>query len=162
EAVAERGVAVMTLGLRSPPEGLRRSRQQALARAAAAQEPEAADEASVMIDVADEGQLAEGATDYRAGVRYVLRAAIQELERREYERIAVAGVGWSAEYVTDWALGRDALAGVVWLAPRFSAEQRANLPGLLEGERRWQVLDLHASGAEREGLERAEIGRAHV
>lgn len=163
QALAERGVAVMTLGLRSPPEGLRRSRQQALALAPAAQEPEAADEASVMIDVADEGQRAEGATDYRAGVRYALNAAIQELERREYERIAVAGVGWSAEYVTDWALGRDALAGVVWLAPRFSAEQRANLPGLLEGERRWQVLDLHASSADREGLERAAaIGRQAV
>lgn len=163
KALAERGVAVLALGLRLPPETLRLSRRRALVSAPASPDPEPAAEASVMIDVAEEGASVSGSTDYRAGVRHLLTAALQELERREYDRVVVAGVGWSAEYVTDWAVGRDALAGVVWVAPRFSADQRSGLSKMLEGERRWQVLDLHDSGqvVEAQALA-ADLGRNEV
>ncbi len=160
-AMAERGVAVMTLGLGAAPEKLRRSRQQVLAVSPV--QPRASEPSSVMIDVGEVEGGVQDVSSYLANVRHVLDAAFEALENQGYERIAVAGVGWSAEHVTDWALGRDTLAGVVWLAPKFSAEQRSGLPGLLETERAWRVLDLHGASQRAEGQERAAaLGRQQV
>lgn len=166
-AMSERGFAVMTLGLRAQPEVLVRRRLQP-----AVPQPqmpgdadEVAGQTSVMIDVAADDSLADLVADYRNSVRELLDAAVEDLQRRGYEQPAMAGIGWSADYVTGWALGRDSLAGVIWLAPRFPAERLAALPELLAADRPWPVLDLHSGegDARRQGVERAAaLGRQQV
>jgi hypothetical protein len=146
DTLAERGVAVMTLGLRTPPESVVRRRQLLLVPAPSESMPpgEEPQSSSVMIDVAEEDAPEEVMSDYRNSVRELLDAAARDLERRGYQQPAVAGIGWSADYVTAWALGQGALSGVIWLAPRFSAERQSDLPGVLSADRPWRVLDLHA------------------
>lgn len=146
DTLAERGVAVMTLGLRPPPESVVRRRQQRLAPEPQEPAPPEDDrlQSSVMIDVAEEEALEEVMSDYRNSIRELLDAAAGELERHGYERPAVSGIGWSADYVTAWALGQGALSGVIWLAPHFSGERLPELPAMLSADRPWRVLDLHA------------------
>lgn len=167
QTLAERGFAVMTLGLRPPPQGLVRRRLQPVGPEVDEQgdADEAPDQASVMIDVAADDALAELVADYRNSIRELLDAAAEDMARRGYEQPGIAGIGWSADYVTGWASGRDSLAGVIWLAPAFPPDRLAALPELLAAERSWQVLDLHGSEglARRHGVARAAaLGRLQV
>ena len=166
DTLAERGVAVITLGLRPPPASVVRRRQQRVVPESLDPAPtEEEQQSSVMIDVAEEDALEELMSDYRNSVRELLDAAAEELERRGYERPAVAGIGWSADYATAWALGQGALSGVIWLAPRFSAERQSDLPGMLAADRPWQVLDLHAmddAGRHPAVARAAALGRQEV
>lgn len=104
----------------------------------------------------------------RESARGVLSAGMEELQRRGYERVAVLGIGWSADYVTDWAADSASVSAVVWLAPRFPARQQASLPSLLKerkGGQLWPVLDLQGSGGYygAEGRARAAaFGRAKI
>ncbi|MBE0486810.1 DUF3530 family protein [Marinobacter sp.] len=167
QGLAERGFAVMTLGLNAPPDSLVRRRL--LRGVPKPNRPgdaaEEVDQGAVMIDLAVDDALAELLAEYRNSVWQLLDAAAEDLERRGYERPAVAGIGWSADHVTGWAAGRSSLAGMIWLAPRFSAERLATLPELLAEDRSWQVLDLHSGEglARRQGAERsAAMGRQQV
>lgn len=167
QALAERGYAVMTLGLRPPPQSLMRRRLQPgvpespLAGTAADED----DQASVMIDVAADDALDELLGDYRNAVRELLDAAAEDMALRGYEQPAVAGIGWSADYVTGWAVGQSSLTGVIWLAPRFPPDRLTVLPEMLAADRPWPVLDLHSSegDARAQGVARAAaLGRQQV
>ncbi|MFC0702499.1 Protein of unknown function [Marinobacter persicus] len=163
----EAGMATMTLGLRAPPEDLRRSR---LARDvprpgneedsetgnAETGNPANRDGSSVMIDVASDEELEKIFDNYARNVRSLLDAAFSELEERGYQTFLVVSVGWSADYVAEWAAGRDQLEGAVWLAPAFSPARLEAMAELLAAERNWWLLDLHGSGADtgRQGRER--------
>ncbi|KAE8546356.1 DUF3530 family protein [Marinobacter nauticus] len=172
-ALAERGIAVMTVGLGLPPEAIRRHRMDVMAPSLdddAGQNPDQGGNTpdSVMIDVAEEPPLDDVTADFRNSVRAVLSAGVEALQQRGYERAGVLGIGWSADYVTDWAADAAAVSAVVWLAPRFPARQAVTLPSLLKernGGQGWPVLDLHGSGG-RSGAEgqarAAAIARADV
>ncbi|MBY6103889.1 DUF3530 family protein [Marinobacter nauticus] len=164
-ALAERGVAVMTVGIGLPPESVRRYRTEAMVPGLdddAGQNPDQGENTpdSVMIDVAEEPPLDDVAADFRNSVRTILSAGVAALQQRGYERVGVLGIGWSADYVTDWAADAAVVSAVVWLAPRFPARQAVTLPSLLKernGGQGWPVLDLHGSGG-RSGAE----GRARA
>ncbi|MGM0952933.1 MAG: DUF3530 family protein [Pseudomonadota bacterium] len=173
QSLSEVGMAVMTLGLEAPPRVFRDSR---LAREVPTPgeqengEPEADDPAragqdSVMIDVAAGEDLEQLAEEYREGVRAVLNAAAAELNDRGYQQLLVLGVGWSADYVTEWAASREELLGAIWLAPKFSPQRLDALAEMLAAERNWWLMDLHDSGGElaKQGRERgAQFARAEV
>ena len=173
QALSEMGMAAITLGLQAPPGIMRSSR---LARNVPTPgepeegEPEAgnapgAERESVMIDVAAEEDLKQLAEDYREGVRAVLDAAATELNERGYQQVLVMGIGWSADYVTEWAISREQLTGAVWLAPKFSPQRLSALTDLLAADRNWWLMDIHHSGgeAEKRGRERgATLARAGV
>ena len=159
-ALAERGLAVMTVGLGLPPEAIRRHRMDVMAPGLdddAGQNPDQGGNTpdSVMIDVAEEPPFDDLTADFRNSVRTILSAGVAVLQQRGYERVGVLGMGWSADYVTDWAADAAAVSAVVWLAPRFPARQAVTLPSLLKernGGQGWPVLDLHGSGG-RSGTE---------
>jgi len=168
----ESGIAALTLGLQSPPRALRQRREaRDVPEPAAPEDGElegAAAEAEaeqVMIDVAADEELEALSEEYRNGVRGLLNAAADELAERGYEQLLVVGVGWSADYVAEWAAGQDALAGAVWLAPKFSPDRLTAVAELLANDRNWWLLDLHNSQGEAadRGKERgAELARADV
>jgi len=166
-ALAERGVAVLTLGLEAAPEPVRQSRVQPRLAGVRQVENGAGEQAddSLMINVVGDDRVDELLASYRGRVRELLNAAHAQLSDNGYQAISVAGIGWSASHVTRWAEGRNDLSSVIWLAPRFSDGDLAALPEILSGERRWPILDLQPSnGAGRQaGVERsASLARQSV
>jgi len=173
QALSEAGMAAITLGLQAPPGPLRSSRLARDVPMPGTQEngepeagnPPGAEQDSVMIDVAAEEELAQLAEEYRNGVRAVLDAAAGELNERGYQQLLVLGVGWSADYVTEWAAGQNGVMGAVWLAPKFSPQRLTALAGLLAADRNWWLMDLHGSGGEagNQGRARgAQLARGEV
>lgn len=147
QALAESGLATMTLGLNEPPEPLREARGE---RNVPTPEGEGGEESTqavasnqAAINVAQNNNLEGLASEYRTAVSAALDAAAAELAARGYQRVYLIGVGWSADYVTQWAAATGTPAGVIWLAPRFYPQQLAALPEQLAGERSWRLLDLH-------------------
>ncbi|MBB5319774.1 DUF3530 family protein [Marinobacter oulmenensis] len=145
QALAESGLATMTLGLNEPPEPLREAREERNVPT-----PEGEEESTqavagnqAAINVAQSNNLEGLASEYRTAVSAALDAAAAELAARGYQRVYLIGVGWSADYVTQWAAATGTPAGVIWLAPRFYPQQLAALPEQLAGERSWRLLDLH-------------------
>ncbi|MGC8120652.1 DUF3530 family protein [Marinobacter sp. VGCF2001] len=172
-ALAERGVAVMTIGLGVPPEVVRRQRTNVAVpepepEAAAGQNSDSsgAPSDSTTIDVAEESSLDEIAVRFRNRVRDTLTAGYSELQRRGYERPSVLGIGWSADYVTGWAQDAAAVSAVVWLVPRFPAQRANALPSMFsqgaEGRQSWPVLDLQRSASAEGKARAAAFARAAV
>jgi hypothetical protein len=165
------GMAVMTLGLRAPPDVLRQSRQSRKVPAPGDGEdggsegdnPTGENTSSVMIDVAAPEDLEALAENYQNSVGSLLDAAAAALRDRGYERLLVLGVGWSADYVTEWAAAQDRLAGVIWLAPAFTPDRMTALTEVLAEGRNWRLLDLHGTSSQAAARERAaELARAEV
>lgn len=165
------GMAVITLGLRAPPDVLRQSRQSRKVPTpgdgedGGQEKDNPADEnaSSVMIDVAAPEDLEALAENYQNSVSGLLDAAAGALKDRGYERLLVLGVGWSADYVTEWAAGQGQLAGVVWLAPAFTPDRMTALTEVLAEDRNWRLLDLHSTSNQAGARERAaELARAEV
>ncbi|XKH01920.1 alpha/beta hydrolase family protein [Marinobacter nauticus] len=165
------GIAVMTLGLRAPPDVLRESRQSRKVPAPGdgedggpeGDDPSGGNAGSVMIDVAAPEDLEALAENYQNNVSGLLDAAAGALRDRGYERLLVLGVGWSADYVTEWAAGQGRLAGVIWLAPAFTPDRVTALTEVLAEERDWRLLDLHGTSNQAIARERAaELARAEV
>ncbi|MBY6033840.1 alpha/beta hydrolase family protein [Marinobacter daepoensis] len=173
-ALAERGIAVMTVGLRLPPESVQRSRlaqdgaeERKASGVAGRDDVPAAD--AVMIDVEAGSPQENAVSDFRDSVRARLNAGFEALLNEGYERPGVIGLGWSADYVTEWAGTASPVAAVIWLAPRFPAQYRAPLSSFrtsgVAGGEGWAVLDLHGSEgrAGEAGRARASaLGRAGV
>lgn len=161
EALARSGLATMTLGLNEPPEPLREAREERTVPTPEGESEEApAQEATgnpAAINVAQSSNLEGLASEYRTAVSAALDAAAAELAARGYQQVYLIGVGWSADYVTQWAAATGTPAGVVWLAPRFYPQQLAALPEQLAGERSWRLLDLHDTNgrADRRAQQRA-------
>jgi hypothetical protein len=165
------GMAVITLGLRAPPDVLRQSRQSRKVPTpgdgedGGQEKDNPADEtaSSVMIDVAAPENLEALAENYQNSVSGLLDAAASALRGRGYERLLVLGVGWSADYVTEWAAAQDRLAGVIWLAPAFTPDRVTALTKVLAKDRNWRLLDLHSTSSQAAARERAaELARAEV
>ncbi|MEC7814992.1 MAG: DUF3530 family protein [Pseudomonadota bacterium] len=167
-ALAERRVAVMSLGVPAPPESLRQRRaQRPKAESAEGAEddanPESAQTGSVMIDLAADDDPGQAAANHRDRILATLNAAAAELQARGYEGIAVAGMGWSAGYATDWALAQGDTAGLIWIAGRFPGGQSGALAEQLAGARDWGVLDLQDRQADGSSVDRASaMARAEV
>lgn len=171
-ALSERGIAVMTVGLGLPPESVRRSRLEREGieerEAGVANDAGLAPDA-VMIDVEAGSGQANAVSDFHGSVRARLNAGFEALLKEGYERPGVIGLGWSADYVTEWARTASPVAAVIWLAPRFPAQRRATLSsfrasGAVDAEG-WPLLDLHSSEerAGEAGQARASaLGRAGV
>lgn len=165
-ALAERRVAVMSLGVPAAPDSLRQRR----AERPSPEEPSEAEASadapqtgSVMIDLAAGEDPEQAAAGHRDRILATLDAAAADLQARGYEAIAVAGIGWSAGYATDWALAQGESAGLIWIAGRFPAGQTPALAEQLTGERGWGVLDLQDPGNEPTGRDRAAaMARAQV
>jgi hypothetical protein len=165
-ALAERRVAVMSLGVPIAPESLRQRRAQRpnpVPESGAEATADSPQTGSVMIDLAAGEDPEQAAASYRARILATLDAAAAELQARGYEEIAVAGIGWSAGHATDWALAQGELAGLIWVAGRFPPGQAGALAEQLTGLGDWRVLDLQDPRVDPGGQDRAAaMARAQV
>ena len=173
EALAARGWAAMTLGLPvGPGDGPPPAPAQTSTQTAAEPDPaptggEAANPAlaasgeSSVIDVMAKEPVADLTGQYRERVASTLSAARSRLQQQGYQRVVLVGVGRAAMPVwreAQTANGRS--AELVWIAPRFAADERQAWPASLEGQSDWQVLDLAPARAQPEvASQRAAVFR---
>lgn len=163
-----KGWAAMSLGLEAPPFALQQARKEEAPETGAPEadgENDEGDEASeedasIMIDVMDEGDLGDLSERYRARVQATLAAGLADLRERGYDSIALAGVGRAAMHVARQAVESGELAGVVWIAPVFEPGEEEALPELLANKGQWPLLELHASRGDREGTSSTPRERA--
>ncbi|MDV2078528.1 DUF3530 family protein [Marinobacter xestospongiae] len=175
EALAARGWAAMTLGLPvGPGDGPPPAPASAQTGTQAAAEPDpdptggeaanpalAASGESSVIDVMAKEPVADLTGQYRERVASTLSAARSRLQQQGYQRVVLVGVGRAAMPVwreAQAANGRS--AELVWIAPRFAADERQAWPASLEGQSDWQVLDLAPARAQPEvASQRAAVFR---
>ncbi|MEQ9545359.1 MAG: DUF3530 family protein [Marinobacter sp.] len=151
------GWAVMTLGLDAPPYKVQQARRYSVDPDAGAFPAGQADEGSeaVMIDVMDDGNLADLESSYNARIQSLLGAARADLQRRGYDRVVLAAVGQGAVHVARFAGGSGFNGAMVWIAPRFYSGDESALSEALAGMDDLSVLHLYSSRQDPELLSMA-------
>ncbi|AZT85308.1 DUF3530 family protein [Marinobacter sp. NP-4(2019)] len=152
ESLTPSGWAVMSLGLEAPPYPVQQARRYGDDRNAGA--GRVADEGAetVMIDVMDDGDLADLESEYNASVQNLLGAAKAELKGRGYERVVLAAVGQGAVHVARFAGDNDFAGEMVWIAPRFHSGDESVLSEALAGQDALSVLHLYSSREDLDAL----------
>ena len=155
EPMARAGWAVMTLGLEPPPYAVQQARRQELpARPVAPLASSGGDAGegendndtdSVMIDVMDSVDVDELTDQYRDRISKALSAAVANLQERDYDRVAIAGVGRAAGHVARMATAGGDVSEMIWIAPVFARADSGNLAEWLSEAGGKRVLELHSS-----------------
>lgn len=161
------GWAVMTVGLEVPPYPVIRDRDEnsvtsAQDRATEPAEDSNKDVGSVMIDVIDEDTPGDAAEQYRERIQATLETALQELRKRDYQRLVLVGVGQGAEHVTLKAVDSGVIAGLVWIAPEFTILDKQSLPEALSGKGSWPLLELYSSRTNSQASSQREAALARA
>jgi len=161
------GWAVMTLGLPAPPFAVQQwLRQQSRAgpdfaakpsgKSADPQGQQASEEpSSVMIDVMGSVTPEKALNQYRNQVMASLNAAVDDLQERQYQRIALAGVGRAAGHITRQAGQDNRTSDLVWIAPHFYTDESAGLTEMLASVTSLSVLELYSTFPGTDGPDRA-------
>ncbi|MDX1599178.1 MAG: DUF3530 family protein [Marinobacter sp.] len=151
------GWAVMTLGLDAPPYEVQQARQYSVDPNFGTGAGGMADKGSeaVMIDVMDDGNLADLESRYIARIQSLLGAAQADLQRRGYDRVVLAAVGQGAVHTARFAGGSGFKGEMVWIAPRFFSGDESALSEALAGMDDLSVLHLYSSRQDPELLSMA-------
>ncbi|WP_297790459.1 DUF3530 family protein [uncultured Marinobacter sp.] len=151
------GWAVMTLGLDAPPYEVQQARQYSVDPNFGTGAGGMADKGSeaVMIDVMDDGNLADLESRYIARIQSLLGAAQADLQRRGYDRVVLAAVGQGAVHMARFAGGSGFNGEMVWIAPRFYSGDESALSEALAGMDDLSVLHLYSSRQDPELLSMA-------
>lgn len=151
------GWAVMTLGLDAPPYEVQQARQYSVDPNSGTGAGGMADKGSeaVMIDVMDDGNLADLESRYNARIQSLLGAAQADLQRRGYDRVVLAAVGQGAVHMARFAGGSGFNGDMVWIAPRFYSGDESALSEALAGMDDLSVLHLYSSRQDPELLSMA-------
>ncbi|MBK1873098.1 MULTISPECIES: DUF3530 family protein [Marinobacter] len=159
--LTHRKLAVLSLGLETPPAALKRilERPQLAPEAKPeGQSPEAA--IPTTIDVMAVEAPGDQETAYRERIRDELAAGAAELNTREYELVALVGIGRGSNHVVSYAAGLGTPPALIWAGPKFYPGDAERLAPTLEKASVPRILELSSSG---EGSDRrASLARAGV
>lgn len=175
--LAGRRFAVLTLGLAPPPAALEQTLE--APRTESEAEPEALIEArtdiraetrpeeqnqnannTATIDVMASETVGGLEDAYRERIREELAAGAAELAKRDYELIAVVGVGRGSNHVVSYAAAAQASPALIWIAPRFYPRDASEVVATLGSTSVPRILELSSFG---EGMQRkADLERAGV
>jgi len=172
--LAGRRFAVLTLGLAPPPAALEQTLEAPRTESEAEPE-EALVEARTEIRPGEQNQSANntatidvmaletvgGLEDaYRERIREELAAGAAELAKRDYELIAVVGLGRGSNHVVSYAAAAQASPALIWVAPRFYPRDASEVVATLGSASVPRILELSSFG---EGMQRkADLERAGV
>lgn len=163
-SMSRKGWGVLSLGLEPPPFAVQQAlhRQNQGVQPAPESPPAETEEpaSSVMIDVIEGTRPVEGLADYRARIAASLTAAVNQLREREYQRIVLVGIGWAAGHVTRQAREDGRASDLVWVTPRFHADESAGLTEILADGSGPPILELYSTFPGDQWLGRAAKERA--
>lgn len=157
ERLSRGGWSVLSVGVAEAPAFVAQARQRQSPAPAAPEGP--AGVASVMIDVNDDDN-GDGLIRYYRDQGRRLESGFAWLQSRGHDQPVIIAIGWSADLVRKALLQALSDDGrLIWLAPRFAIDDRADLTSGLMGAR---ILDVQSAtdpggvGAARAALFRRE------
>lgn len=159
--LVHRKFAVLTLGLEPPAAALEQILERPRPASEAApeeQNPGIVRPATIDVMATETGEELEKA--YRERIREELAAGAEELKKREYELIAVVGVGRGSNHVVSYAAELETPPALIWLGPKFYPQDARRLAATLEKASVPRILELSSSGEEGQrtaGLKRAKV-----
>ncbi|AOY90346.1 hypothetical protein BKP64_17275 [Marinobacter salinus] len=144
EHLADRGWAVLTVGLDAPSPTIQRLLERP--PEVVEKSPGDGEASSVMIDVM-ESESAEGGAEaaYRDRVRRVLEAGVTELADREYGKVALVGIGRASNHLVALSEVQQNLRAMIWVAPVFYPRDEATLVSRLGEGNAPPLLELYDS-----------------
>ncbi|MCM0613457.1 DUF3530 family protein [Marinobacter sediminum] len=148
--LAERGWAVLTVGLDAPSTSLQRLLASRQALTGKQSENATGEASSVMIDVMEADGDGGPEAAYRNRVGRILEAGLTELANREYDNIALLGVGRASNHIVALSQGGQNLRAMIWVAPVFYPGDEAVLATRLGEVGVPAVLELYNSPVEGE------------
>nr|WP_252737932.1 DUF3530 family protein [Marinobacter salexigens] len=161
--LANRKLAVLSLGLEPPSEALQRILERPLV--APEPKPEAEGQSpgvpsSAAIDVLAAEAPSDLETAYRKRILDELAAAAAELKNREYELTALVGIGRGSNHVVAYAAELAAPTALIWGGPKFYPRDAKQLAENVNKASVPRILELSLSDAS--GQRKADLERAGV
>lgn len=159
--LTHRKFAVLALGL-EPPRGVleRILERQRLAPLAEPEDPNPGASSPTTIDVLAPEAVDELEADYRARIIQELVAGAAELRKREYELMAVIGIGRGSNHAVSFAVDQEPPSALIWVGPKFYPRDGSQLAETLATASLPRILELSSSD---EGEQRkADLARAGV
>ncbi|WP_298452519.1 DUF3530 family protein [uncultured Marinobacter sp.] len=156
-----RKLAVLSLGLEAPPAALEKILERPRIAPEAKPEGQSPDaDSPATIDVMAVEAPGDQEAAYRERIRDELAAGAAELTTREYELVAVVGIGRGSNHVVTYAAELGAPPALIWVGPKFYPGDAGQLSATLEKAAVPRILELSLSG---DGGERkASLARAGV
>lgn len=159
--LVRRKIAVLTLGLEAPREAVERALERARpASEAGPDEPASGAGSLTTIDILASETVDGLDAAYRARILEEFVAAAAELRKREYELLAVVGIGRGSNHVVSFAAGLEAPPALIWIGPDFYPPDAARLAAALEKASVPRILELSSSGEG--GQRKARLMKAGV
>ncbi|SOB77745.1 Protein of unknown function [Marinobacter sp. LV10R510-11A] len=161
--LAHRNFAVLTLGLESPPLAIERILERPVTKPGLDTEPyERGPEATspATIDVLASDAVDELEVAYRSRIREQLVAGVAALKARDYELVAVVGIGRGSNHIVLYAAELGGSPALIWVAPKLYPQDSEKLAVALEGASVPRILELSSSDEReqrRAGLKRARV-----
>jgi len=145
QRLADKGWAVLTVGLEAPSSSLRTLLERKPDVPKAASETGTGDAASVEVDVRVDNPAGEREVVYRERIQKTLQAGLTTLVSRGYENPALLAVGRASNYITDMPPAGQDLRAMIWVAPAFYPRDQARLVRDLGARSVPAVLELYDS-----------------
>lgn len=145
QRLADKGWAVLTVGLEAPSSALQAVLERASDMPEEASGPDTAEVASLEVDIRvdDPANTPEGV--YRERIQKTLQAGLTTLANRGYERPALIAIGRTSNYITNLPTTGENLRAMIWVAPIFYSRDKAALTGRLTESGVSAVLELYSS-----------------
>ncbi|WP_417515757.1 DUF3530 family protein [Marinobacter sp.] len=159
--LAHRKFAVLALGLEPPTAALEWILERPRPVPVAEPEEQSPDASSpATIDVMASEVVDELEAAYRARIHQELVAGAAELREREYELLAVIGIGRGSNHTVPYAVEQEPPSALIWVGPKFYPRDASRLAEALEKASLPRILEL--SSSDESGQRKADLERAGV
>lgn len=143
EQLANRGWAVLTVGLEAPSLQLQKLMERKPEVTEASAETSADEDTPMKVDVKAEGDTGEPETAYRERVQKTVQAGLSALVDRGYETPALLAVGRASNYITALPSAGTGVRAMIWVAPDFYPRDKASLADNVKTSGVPAVLELY-------------------
>jgi hypothetical protein len=127
EQLADKGWAVLTVGLEAPSSQLQKLMERKPELPETSAEASADEAAPMKVDVKAEGDAGKPEAAYRQRVQKTVQAGLSALVGRGYETPALLAVGRASNYITTLPSDGTGVRAIIWVAPDFYPRDKASL-----------------------------------
>ncbi len=125
--LANKGWAVLTVGLEAPSLPLQKLMERKPELTEASAEASTDESAPMKVDVKAEGGTGTPEAAYRERVQKTVQAGLSALVSRGYEAPALLAVGRASNYITTLPSADTGVRAMIWVAPDFYPKDKASL-----------------------------------
>lgn len=145
EQLADKGWAVLTVGLEAPSLSLQKQLEQRPELPETSPEAPADGATPMKVDVKAEDTTGKPEAAYRERIQEVLKAGLSALASRGYETPTLLAIGRATNYITTLPSAGTSVRAMVWAAPDFYPRDNANLAENVKASDVPAILELYDS-----------------